>query len=291
MPSSILKPNSRSGDYRLRQHSNVRENRGFSRGVAVQVVEVNDWFRVTDLGDGVTLIEEPFAEDLVSANIWHVRGRERDLVIDAGLGVASLASALPWLFEHDPILILTHAHLDHMGGAHEFADVRVHDPERGDVLAPGPASLSTRTEFEHLDIGDLLPDDGDFPEFLLKALPSQAFDMNAYSLGAVNSPTSVHDGDLIDIGDRWSRVLHLPGHTSGSIALHEADSGLLFTGDVIYEGQLLDSSIGSDRVAYRATMERLLSLDVTCVFAGHGRVLSKLQMREIARAYIASPGM
>ena len=254
----------------------------------MQVVEVDDWFRVTDLGDGVTLIEEPFADDLVSANIWHVRGRDRDLVIDSGLGVASLANALPWLFENDPVLILTHAHLDHMGGAHEFADVRVHDAERGDVLTPGLASLNTRTEFAHLGIVDLLPDDDELPEFLLKALPSQDFDMSSYSLSAVDSPTSVHDGDLIDIGDRWFRVLHLPGHTPGSIALHEADSGLLFSGDVIYEGQLLDSCIGSDRAAYLATMERLLSLDVTRVCAGHGRVLDEPLMRAIAREYIES---
>lgn len=256
----------------------------------MHVVEVRDWFRVSDLGDGITRIEEPYANDLVSANLWHVLGRDRDLVIDAGLGAASLRSALPWLFEHDPLLVLTHAHLDHMGGAHEFADVRVHQAEVGDVLAPGPVSLRTRIEFELLGIGDLFPDDAELPEFLLEALPSQDFDMSAYSLNAVASPTTIHDGDVIDIGDRRFAVLHLPGHTPGSIALHEEDSGLLLTGDVIYEGQLLDSCIGADRAAYRSTMERLLGLDVTRVCAGHGHVLDQREMHAIARDYIASLG-
>ena len=52
----------------------------------MQIVGGGDWFRVTDLGDGVTLIEEPYAGSLVSANVWHVRGRDRDLVVGQGQG-------------------------------------------------------------------------------------------------------------------------------------------------------------------------------------------------------------
>ena len=38
----------------------------------------------------LTLITEPHVDELVSANMWLVRGRERDLLVDCGLGVASL---------------------------------------------------------------------------------------------------------------------------------------------------------------------------------------------------------
>ena len=54
---------------------------------------------------------------LLQANVWLVRGRDRDLLIDSGLGIASLRSALAALALRDPVLVLTHAHLDHMGPA------------------------------------------------------------------------------------------------------------------------------------------------------------------------------
>jgi len=43
----------------------------------------------------------------------------------------------------------------------------------------------------------------------------------------------VRDGDIIDLGDRAFEVLHLPGHSPGSIALFEAATKTLFSGDAI----------------------------------------------------------
>ena len=45
---------------------------------------------------------------------------------------------------------------------------------------------------------------------------------------------------MIDLGDRVFEVVHLPGHTPGSAGLIDRDSGVLFTGDVLYDGDLLD---------------------------------------------------
>ena len=66
------------------------------------------WFRVEPVTDVLTRIDEPHVHELLRANIWHLRGRERDLVVDAGLGVASLREHVPALFERDPVLVLTH---------------------------------------------------------------------------------------------------------------------------------------------------------------------------------------
>ena len=61
------------------------------------------------------------------------------------------------------------------------------------------------------------------------------------------------DGDVIDLGDRAFEVLHLPGHSPGSIGLWEAATGILFSGDAVYDGPLLDELDGCDIAAYVAT--------------------------------------
>ncbi|MEL7396445.1 MAG: MBL fold metallo-hydrolase, partial [Pseudomonadota bacterium] len=41
-----------------------------------------DWYRVRPLEDGVTFIDEPFIKEFYRCNIWHVRGRDRDMLVD-----------------------------------------------------------------------------------------------------------------------------------------------------------------------------------------------------------------
>ncbi|MFF5235535.1 MBL fold metallo-hydrolase [Dactylosporangium sp. NPDC000521] len=100
-----------------------------------------DWFTQAEVGGGVLRISEPHVNELLSANFWWLRGDDRDIVVDAGLGVVPLRETIPGMFERDPMVLLTHAHLDHVGGAPEFADRAAH-PAEAQVLAAGvPASL------------------------------------------------------------------------------------------------------------------------------------------------------
>ena len=92
---------------------------------------------------------------------------------------------------------------------------------------------------------------------------------------------------MLDLGNRCFEVLHLPGHSPGSIGLWEESTGTLFSGDAVYDGPLLDTAADSDIVDYCATMERLLTLPVTVVHGGHDPSFGRDRLHEIARAYLA----
>ena len=82
-------------------------------------------------------VTEPHVHPFLRCNIWILTGTDKDLVVDAGLGVHSLRSGAPALFEREPDLLLTHAHLDHIGGAHEFGTSYAHIAERAGTPARG----------------------------------------------------------------------------------------------------------------------------------------------------------
>lgn len=81
-------------------------------------------------------------------------------------------------------------------------------------------------------------------------------------------------------------VLHLPGHTPGSIALLEERTGTLYSGDIIYDGFLIDDLPNSDVAAYRRSMAFLAGLDVSVVHPGHGHSFDRTRLRELAEAYL-----
>ena len=66
----------------------------------------------------------------------------------------------------------------------------------------------------------------------------------------------------------------------------EAASGTLFSGDVVYDGPLLDELDGSSIADYLHTMERLRSLPVSVVHAGHNDSFGRDRLVELTDAYI-----
>ena len=100
------------------------------------------WFRAEEVADGLTLLVEPYIDPLLVSNVWHVRGRDADLVVDAGNGVGSLLPFVAPLTQGRPIVaVATHGHFDHTGGLHEFVDRRCHAGDADDVRVPFPLRL------------------------------------------------------------------------------------------------------------------------------------------------------
>jgi glyoxylase-like metal-dependent hydrolase (beta-lactamase superfamily II) len=247
------------------------------------------WFSRRPMGDGVTWIWEAHVDPFIRCNIWHVRGRDRDVLIDTGSGISPLREAIAELIDKPLDAVATHIHYDHVGGLHEFAVRMMHRVEAN--------RMNPYREFHPIRARDFpesfrqyLParDGGD--DLLLDALPSQGWRPEDYAIQSTAVTRALGDGDVIDLGDRAFEVLHLPGHSPGSIGLWEARAGILFSGDAIYDGPLLDMLPDSDAAEYVRTMKRLRELPVSVVHGGHEPSFGRARMIEIIDQYLESRG-
>jgi len=104
---------------------------------------------------------------------------------------------------------------------------------------------------------------------MFERLPPGGFDAQAYAVCPAPATRLLQEGDVIDLGDRHFTVLHVPGHSPGSVALWEAATATLLAGDAVYDGPLIDDLYHSQPDAYVDTMHRLRELPVRVVHGGH----------------------
>lgn len=157
--------------------------------------------------------------------------------------------------------ILTHWHIDHAGSVAAL----IERSERAEVIAHAFDAPIVRGERPG-------PDPQGFWRFLGPGVRR---------LGPAFRPARVdreaQDGDEIDL-DGGARIVHVPGHTAGSIAIYVPGRRLLFTGDAIANTLGLRKPIGfftEDHDAAPASIRKLAQLDFEVACFGHGRPLDK----------------
>lgn len=123
-------------------------------------------------------------------------------------------------------------------------------------------------------------------EELITALPYAEYVLEAYRVRPAPPTRIVEEGDVLDLGNRQFDILHLPGHSPGGIGLWERRTGVLFSGDAIYDGPLLDAIPGANIEDYIHTMERLRALSVRVVHAGHDPSFGRERLVELADAWL-----
>lgn len=244
------------------------------------------WFEQRRIDDDITLIWEPYVAPLLRCNIWLIRGSQRDALIDSGLGVVSLREAEKHLFEKDVTAVATHYHLDHVGSLGDFDDRVIHGLEAKNLTLPEAEGRLLKANYSDAGIQMLEEAGYPMPDELLSALPYPGYDLASYQVPRTTATRQVDEGDVIDLGDRRFEVLHLPGHSPGSIGLWEQDSGILFSGDAIYDGPLLDCLEDSSIPDYVRTMKRLRELPVRVVHAGHDPSFGRERLVELVDAYL-----
>jgi glyoxylase-like metal-dependent hydrolase (beta-lactamase superfamily II) len=245
------------------------------------------WFQVTQLAPDLFRITEPGCHRWVRANSFLILGRERDILVDSGMGVAALRHIVDRLSSRPRLIFTTHAHVDHVGSHPEFTgcEILVHPAEADELARPGRQGLRfPRRSAE--EIAELRRSGIEPSEFMLEAVPFAGYDLEVYRRAPVKPTRLVSEGDVAETGDREFEVLHLPGHSPGSIALWERSSGSLFSGDAIYDGVIVDNLPGSDVGVYRATMKRIGELPVAQVFGGHNAPMTRAQTLDVVERYL-----
>lgn len=247
------------------------------------------WFETQRIDDDITLIFEPHVVPLLRCNIWHVRGRDRDLVIDTGLGIASLYDFAKDFLDKPVTAIATHVHLDHIGSHHEFENCLCHSLEADGLRNPSGQSSLAGTEFDPRNLATLLIpkiEGYDMSGPIITALPYEGYNLAEFSIKAVPHVRGIEEGEVIDLGNRVFEFLHLPGHSPGGLGLWEKSTKTLFSGDAIYDGPLIENLHHSNIGDYKKTMRRLVDIAPKTVHAGHDPSFGIEQLRKIAELHL-----
>ena len=73
------------------------------------IIGQDRWYEVVKKTDGISLIHEPWIKPFFRCNMWHVQGRDADLLFDTGLGHFPLRSTISLLRERPIICVASHS--------------------------------------------------------------------------------------------------------------------------------------------------------------------------------------
>ncbi|WP_439147772.1 MBL fold metallo-hydrolase [Vibrio sp.] len=167
------------------------------------------------------------------------------IVVDPGGDVQQLAAIIEDLDVKVVNLVLTHGHLDHVGGTVPLAEI--------------------------LNVNIVGPHKAD--NFWLKGLENQS-QMFGFPLCKAFEPnTWLEEGDKVTFGNQVIDVIHTPGHTPGHVVLFSEQARMAFVGDVLFNGAIgrTDFPQGDFNTLIVSIKTKLwpLGSDVTFV-PGHG---------------------
>ncbi|MFT7053195.1 MAG: hydroxyacylglutathione hydrolase [Psychromonas sp.] len=142
-------------------------------------------------------------------------------------------------------IILTHGHLDHVGGTQAIVSqlkVPVIGPEKEDL-------------------------------FWLEQLEAQSQLFGFPTTASFSPDRWLKEGEVLEVGKIKLKVLHIPGHTPGHIALYDQQSKQVIVGDILFDGGIgrFDFPRGNRSLLVSGIKEKLLTLPPeTRVYPGHG---------------------
>ena len=207
---------------------------------------------------------------LSGVNCYLLAAGQGFVLIDTGLATkrdeldASLAHA-GCVADRLKLIVLTHGDLDHAGNAAWLRDrlhtkVAIHPDDAG-MVETGDTDWGRKPRPDRMTMaGRFIRVAGSMMELTRRGTALETFEPDLF----------VEEGfDLTGYG-LDAHVLHLPGHSRGSIGVL-ASEGDLFCGDLLYNWRKPSVPICDDAAAFEASIEKLRRLHVVTVYPGHGK--------------------
>lgn len=166
-------------------------------------------------------------------------------IVDPGGDVARILSVVEKHGVSVDKVLLTHGHLDHVGGTEAIAkslNVPIIGPEKEDL-------------------------------FWLEQLEAQSQRFGFPTHNSFTPTAWLEENEIVNVGNIKLKVLHIPGHTPGHIALLDTQSKQVIVGDILFNGGIgrFDFPRGNRQQLLNGIKQKLLTLDgETVVYPGHG---------------------
>lgn len=166
------------------------------------------------------------------------------IVVDPGDNINDIVAALARHNLTVKAIVITHAHIDHIGGAARLKRA---------TGAPVYMNANDQALYDHLD--------------------EQAAWLGMDTPARTDIDTPARDGDTLTLGASPFHIFHTPGHTQGSISIWIPSEHTLVAGDTLFRDSIgrTDLPGGDTRMIFSSIKEKLLTLpEETVVIPGHG---------------------
>ena len=176
------------------------------------------------------------------------------IVVDPGDDIADILAILSKRGLRCTTIVITHAHIDHIGGAQKL---------KAATGATVRMNAADQALYDNIDVQ---------AKWLGVPAPEQT-----------EIDTEARDGDTLLLGATAMHVLHTPGHTQGSLCLWIPSESKLVAGDTLFRESIgrTDLPGGNGRQILASIHSRLLTLpDETTVYPGHGEPTTIAHERE-----------
>lgn len=117
--------------------------------------------------------------------------------------------------------------------------------------------------------GDHVSGTGDFSEIYMH--PSDYVNCEVGVRFPKTTLVGIEDGDEIELGGRKLRIIHVPGHTSGSVAILDVKKRVLYAGDSVQKGHIFMFGSKREPDRYEESLEKLIRLkdEYDAIYASH----------------------